>query len=74
MGEAPLKDDEVYSLTTADFLAQGGVELDMLPQGKDQAFTPILIRDVLAWCAQNYSPITTPPAGRITPISPRGMK
>ncbi|MEK7746963.1 MAG: bifunctional UDP-sugar hydrolase/5'-nucleotidase, partial [Elusimicrobiota bacterium] len=74
VGEAPLKDDGVYSLTTADFLAQGGVELDMLPQGRDQAFTPILIRDVLAWCAQNYSPISIPPAGRITQASPRGMK
>ncbi|MFA6092196.1 MAG: bifunctional UDP-sugar hydrolase/5'-nucleotidase [Elusimicrobiota bacterium] len=65
VGDRPLRDEDVYSVTAADFVVGGGDGYSIFSQGTDKVFTPILVRDVLEWCVRNTSPLTAPVMGRV---------
>ncbi len=52
-------------VSAPDFIVQGGDDYSAFADGADKAFTPTLVREALAWCARETSPIQAPVAGRI---------
>ncbi|MEI8189428.1 MAG: bifunctional UDP-sugar hydrolase/5'-nucleotidase [candidate division NC10 bacterium] len=65
VGDKPLAEGGVYSVTTVDFMAVGGDGQSVFAQGADKAFMSDSMRDVLEWCAEQYSPLQAPTMGRI---------
>ncbi|MFA5138632.1 MAG: bifunctional UDP-sugar hydrolase/5'-nucleotidase [Elusimicrobiota bacterium] len=66
VGKEPLRENEVYSVSAPDFIVQGGDSYDAFAEGKDKAYNPVLVRDVLGWCVRETSPLAQPEGGRIT--------
>lgn len=66
VGKEPLRENEVYSVSAPDFIVQGGDSYTAFAMGKDKAFNPVLVRDVLGWCVKETTPLTAPEGGRIT--------
>jgi len=60
-----LRDNEIYSVTTSDFVLQGGDGYKAFSEATDAVTTRDLVRDVLSWCARRYSPIQTPDLSRV---------
>ncbi|MBI4385943.1 MAG: bifunctional metallophosphatase/5'-nucleotidase [Elusimicrobia bacterium] len=65
VAEAPLISSATYTLAAPDFLVQGGDGYTAFSAGTNAENTGMLIRDVLAWCATQHSPVQVPLGRRI---------
>jgi len=65
VADTALDKKEVYSVTAADFIVEGGDGYKDFSKGTDKAVSERLLRDTLVWCAKTYSPIKAPEGGRI---------
>lgn len=64
IGEEPLDLGKVYTVAAPDFIVEGGDDYDFT-KGEDKAVHPAMIRDVLTWCVEKYSPVAGAPVGRL---------
>jgi 2',3'-cyclic-nucleotide 2'-phosphodiesterase (5'-nucleotidase family) len=68
VGDEPLKERRLYSVSAVDFLVQGGDGYSAFDSARDRVHTGVLLRDVLSWCAQEHSPIRPAALGRMVPV------
>lgn len=65
VGGTALRDDGVYTVSTVDFIAEGGGGFGMFRSVEKRQYTYKLLRDVLEWCARKQGTLTAPAPGRI---------
>ncbi|MBI4679356.1 MAG: bifunctional metallophosphatase/5'-nucleotidase [Elusimicrobia bacterium] len=65
VGGQELRADGAYSVSTVDFLAEGGGGFDVFRSVEKKEFTYKLLRDILEWCARRQGTLSAPASGRI---------
>ncbi|MFA6316737.1 MAG: bifunctional UDP-sugar hydrolase/5'-nucleotidase [Elusimicrobiota bacterium] len=65
VGDEPMGPQGSYSVSTVDFLAEGGDGYDVFKAVEKKDYTYKLLRDVLEWCARKQGTMTAPVPGRI---------
>lgn len=65
VGGAPLGDARLYTITTLDFLTNGGDGFSVFDRFVSSEATGALARDVLSACARRQGVVTAPPGGRL---------
>lgn len=63
-----LVDESTYTVTTVDFLVQGGDGYSAFASAVSTEFTKTKLRDVLQGCVEKRPLLTAPTAGRLVPL------